>query len=73
MASMRATRELPAGAVFPGHGDPFTGHAALIDERFEMHERRAAKFAALIADRPTHGARDRARDPGSDRASPRRC
>lgn len=52
MASMRATRELPAGTVFPGHGDPFSDHAALIDERFEMHERRARKFAALIASSP---------------------
>jgi glyoxylase-like metal-dependent hydrolase (beta-lactamase superfamily II) len=52
MASMRETRELPAGTVFPGHGEPFTGHAALIDERFAMHERRARRFAALIATAP---------------------
>ena len=38
--------------VLPGHGDPFGDHAALIDERFAMHERRAAKIAGLIADRP---------------------
>jgi hypothetical protein len=38
--------------VYPGHGEPFTGHAALIDERLAMHERRARKFAALIAQAP---------------------
>ena len=38
--------------MFPGHGEAFTGHAELIDERFAMHERRAAKFAALIAQAP---------------------
>ena len=52
MASMLQTRAMPAGTVFPGHGEVFTGHAELIDERFAMHERRAAKFAALIAQAP---------------------
>jgi glyoxylase-like metal-dependent hydrolase (beta-lactamase superfamily II) len=52
MASLRLTRELPVEVVLPGHGDPFGGHAALIDERFAMHERRAAKIAALLAAQP---------------------
>jgi hypothetical protein len=38
--------------VLPGHGDEFTDHRALIDSRFEMHERRAVKIAGLIADAP---------------------
>jgi hypothetical protein len=38
--------------VYPGHGDEFGGHAALIDERFELHERRAAKILGLIEERP---------------------
>jgi glyoxylase-like metal-dependent hydrolase (beta-lactamase superfamily II) len=50
--SLRLTRALPAELVLPGHGDPFGRHAALIDERFAMHERRAAKIAGLIAERP---------------------
>jgi glyoxylase-like metal-dependent hydrolase (beta-lactamase superfamily II) len=50
--SLRLTRALPAELVLPGHGDPFGGHAALIDERFAMHERRAGKIAGLIAERP---------------------
>ena len=36
---------MPIETVLPGHGDAFGGHAALIDERFAMHERRARKFA----------------------------
>ncbi len=52
MDSLRETRELPAETILPGHGDTFGGHAALIDERFEMHERRAARIAALIAEEP---------------------
>src|SRR3712207_4607588 len=52
MASLRATRELPAAVILPGHGEPVREHAKLIDERFGMHERRAAKIARLIAERP---------------------
>ncbi len=52
LESMRATREMPVETVLPGHGDEFTGHAALIDERFEMHGRRARKIAGLIEERP---------------------
>jgi glyoxylase-like metal-dependent hydrolase (beta-lactamase superfamily II) len=52
MASLRATRELPAEVILPGHGEPVRDHARLIDERFAMHERRAAKIARLIAERP---------------------
>ncbi len=50
--SLRETRELPAEVVLAGHGEPVLDHVALIDERFAMHERRAAKIAGLIADRP---------------------
>ena len=52
MDSLRETRELPAEVVLAGHGEPVTDHAALIDERFRRHERRAAKIAGLIAERP---------------------
>jgi glyoxylase-like metal-dependent hydrolase (beta-lactamase superfamily II) len=50
--SLRETRELPAEVVLPGHGEPVTDHAGLIDERFRMHERRAAKIRGLIAGPP---------------------
>ena len=50
--SLRETRELPAEVVLAGHGEPVRDHVALIDERFRMHERRAAKLAGLIGERP---------------------
>jgi glyoxylase-like metal-dependent hydrolase (beta-lactamase superfamily II) len=52
MESLRATREMPIARVLPGHGDEFGDHAALIDERFAMHERRAAKILGLIQEQP---------------------
>jgi glyoxylase-like metal-dependent hydrolase (beta-lactamase superfamily II) len=52
MRSLRETREMPIEVVLPGHGEPVTDHARLIDERFALHERRAAKIRGLIADRP---------------------
>ena len=51
LASLARTRELPAEVLLPGHGDPVTDHVALIDERFEMHRRRAAKLQRLIDER----------------------
>jgi glyoxylase-like metal-dependent hydrolase (beta-lactamase superfamily II) len=50
--SLRETRELPAEVVLAGHGEPVRNHVELIDERFRMHERRAAKISGLIAERP---------------------
>lgn len=52
LASLRRTRELPAEIVLPGHGEPVTGHRALIDDRLAMHSRRAKKLLGLIAERP---------------------
>jgi hypothetical protein len=52
MASMRATRELPAEVVLTGHGEPVLDHAALIDERFRMHQRRALKLLAMLEAEP---------------------
>jgi glyoxylase-like metal-dependent hydrolase (beta-lactamase superfamily II) len=53
--SLRKTRELPAEIVLSGHGEAITGHAALIDERFEFHRRRADKLHGLIAEEPRTG------------------
>jgi glyoxylase-like metal-dependent hydrolase (beta-lactamase superfamily II) len=50
IASLRRTRELPAEIVLPGHGEPITAHAALIDDRFAMHRRRAEKIERLIGE-----------------------
>ena len=46
------TREMDVDLVLPGHGDPITDHRALIDERFELHRRRADKIHGLLAERP---------------------
>jgi glyoxylase-like metal-dependent hydrolase (beta-lactamase superfamily II) len=55
LASLRMTRELPAEIVLSGHGEPITDHVALIDERFDMHRRRAEKIYTLIAEQPRTG------------------
>jgi glyoxylase-like metal-dependent hydrolase (beta-lactamase superfamily II) len=52
MASMRATRELPARLVLPGHGQPILDHAELIDERLRMHRRRAARILQILDGQP---------------------
>jgi glyoxylase-like metal-dependent hydrolase (beta-lactamase superfamily II) len=50
--SMRATRELPARLILPGHGDPILDHVELIDERLRMHRRRAERIHQIIDARP---------------------
>jgi glyoxylase-like metal-dependent hydrolase (beta-lactamase superfamily II) len=52
MDSLRATRELPARLILPGHGDPILEHAELIDERLRMHRRRAARVHQILDARP---------------------
>jgi glyoxylase-like metal-dependent hydrolase (beta-lactamase superfamily II) len=52
LRSLARTRELPAEILLPGHGEPITDHVALIDERFALHRRRAAKLRRLIDERP---------------------
>jgi glyoxylase-like metal-dependent hydrolase (beta-lactamase superfamily II) len=50
--SLRATRADAIERVLPGHGEDVEDHVALIDERFALHERRAAKLAQLIRAQP---------------------
>lgn len=52
MDSLRATREMELEVVYAGHGVPVEDHRKLIDERMKMHDRRANKLYALIAERP---------------------
>ncbi len=52
MASLEQTRAMDLTLVLPGHGRPIADHAALIDERFRLHERRAQKMHRLIAAEP---------------------
>ena len=55
LESLRKTRELPAEIVLSGHGDPVTDHVKLIDERFELHRKRAEKIHGLIEQEPRTG------------------
>jgi glyoxylase-like metal-dependent hydrolase (beta-lactamase superfamily II) len=50
--SMQATREMEADLVLTGHGEPITDHAALIDQRLRMHQRRAEKMLRMLAAGP---------------------
>lgn len=52
MASLEQTKAMDLDMVLPGHGDPITDHAALIDERFRLHERRAKRIHRLIQAEP---------------------
>ena len=52
LESLAATRDMDAGLVLPGHGDPITDHRALIDQRFVLHRRRADKIHRLLAEQP---------------------
>ena len=50
--SLKATQSMDLDLVLPGHGDPVTDHAELIESRLALHERRAEKIHRLIAERP---------------------
>jgi glyoxylase-like metal-dependent hydrolase (beta-lactamase superfamily II) len=52
MDSLRQTRAMELNLVLAGHGGPITDHAALIDKRFRMHERRAERIHKLIIGEP---------------------
>lgn len=49
LRSLRATRDLEdLAVVLPGHGEPVTDPAELVDTRLAMHERRARRIAGLL-------------------------
>jgi glyoxylase-like metal-dependent hydrolase (beta-lactamase superfamily II) len=50
--SLRATRDMPARLILPGHGDPVLEHVELIDERLRMHRRRAARVHQILDGQP---------------------
>jgi glyoxylase-like metal-dependent hydrolase (beta-lactamase superfamily II) len=49
--SLRKTQAMEITSVLPGHGDRFSDHAALIEERMRQFERRADKIEQAL----THG------------------
>jgi glyoxylase-like metal-dependent hydrolase (beta-lactamase superfamily II) len=48
LASLRATADFDADVVLPGHGAPFRGHRELIENREEMHARRARRILRSV-------------------------
>ncbi len=50
--SLQATQSLDLEVVLPGHGPPFGEHGPLIDERLQMHARRAERILRLLKDGP---------------------
>jgi glyoxylase-like metal-dependent hydrolase (beta-lactamase superfamily II) len=52
IASLKETRAMDLDIVLGGHGAPITDHAAVIDERLRLHERRAERIRRLISERP---------------------
>ena len=52
LKNLALTKSLDVDLVLPGHGTPFSEHSAVIDDRFAMHERRAAKLLAALNDKP---------------------
>jgi glyoxylase-like metal-dependent hydrolase (beta-lactamase superfamily II) len=52
LESLGRTREMELELVLPGHGTPIFDHVTLIDERFQMHGRRAERIRVLIAEQP---------------------
>jgi glyoxylase-like metal-dependent hydrolase (beta-lactamase superfamily II) len=67
LAGLRRTSELGPGLVLPGHGDPVTDARALVDQRLQMHRRRAEKIHRILAARP-RTAHEVAREMWGDRA-----
>ena len=41
-------RQLPVSLVAPGHGEPFTGHAEVIDRLLVFYDRRQTKILDLL-------------------------
>ena len=52
LKNLRSTAELDVSLVLPGHGKPFSDHRAVIEKRFKMHERRAAKLLDALKTEP---------------------
>jgi len=50
--SARRARALPAELVAPGHAEPFSGHAAIIDRLLSFYERRQEKILEFLRSGP---------------------
>jgi len=52
LESARRAQRLPAKLVCPGHGEPFAGHAQLVDKLLGFYEKRQAKLLAALGAKP---------------------
>ena len=52
LESLGKTRAMDIDVVLPGHGEPLHDHRSVIDDRFELHRRRADKLYRLIGKKP---------------------
>ena len=50
--SARRARALPADLIAPGHGEPFSGHAEVIDRLLAFYEKRQVRILELLEDGP---------------------
>ena len=54
VASLQATRDMPLTKILPGHGPVFEGHFDLIEERLQMHDKRALKMLEALQAGPAN-------------------
>jgi glyoxylase-like metal-dependent hydrolase (beta-lactamase superfamily II) len=52
LQSLRLTAAMPLERLLSGHGEPITGHARLVEERFADHRRRCDRIVAVLAGGP---------------------
>jgi glyoxylase-like metal-dependent hydrolase (beta-lactamase superfamily II) len=50
--SARRARALPAELIAPGHAEPFSGHAAIIDRLVAFYDKRQERILELLAEGP---------------------
>ena len=48
LETLRALRDAPLGTILPGHGRPFSDHAAVIDRAFRLFAVRRARLLAFL-------------------------
>ena len=48
--SLKKVRQLPLATIYPGHGEVFFDHIALIDQRFQEQEKRCNQILHILED-----------------------
>ena len=52
LQSARRARALPAEVIAPGHAEPFSGHAAIIDRLLAFYDKRQQRILELLGEGP---------------------